>query len=98
MKAKGILFVVSAPSGAGKTTLSKKVTEIVDNIHHSISHTARIPRHDEIDGRHYHFVSKAKFEEMILRVFIGRRDQRPPGRQLAVEPRRYRGQEEKKDL
>ena len=65
MKAKGILFVVSAPSGAGKTTLSKKVTEIVDNIHHSISHTARIPRHDEIDGRHYHFVSKAKFKEMI---------------------------------
>ena len=65
MKAKGILFVVSAPSGAGKTTLSKKITEIVDNIHHSISHTTRAPRPDEIDGRHYHFVSKAKFEEMI---------------------------------
>lgn len=65
MKAKGILFVVSAPSGAGKTTLSKKITEIVDNIHHSISHTTRTPRPDEIDGRHYHFVSKAKFEEMI---------------------------------
>lgn len=65
MKAKGILFVVSAPSGAGKTTLSKKITEIVDNIHHSISHTTRAPRPDEIDGRHYHFVSKAKFEDMI---------------------------------
>lgn len=65
MKAKGILFVVSAPSGAGKTTLSKKITEIVDDIYHSISHTTRTPRPDEIDGRHYHFVSKAKFEEMI---------------------------------
>jgi len=65
MKTKGILFVVSAPSGAGKTTLSKKVTEIVEDIHHSISHTARTPRHNEIDGRHYHFVSKAKFKEMI---------------------------------
>src|SRR3989338_114182 len=65
MKSKGILFVVSAPSGAGKTTLSKKVTEMVDNIHHSVSHTTRNPRPDEIDGKHYHFVSKNKIEEII---------------------------------
>ncbi|MBI3600616.1 MAG: guanylate kinase [Nitrospinae bacterium] len=67
MKSKGILFVVSAPSGAGKTTISKKITEIVDDIYHSISHTTRPPRPDEIDGKHYYFVSKAEFEEMIKR-------------------------------
>ncbi len=65
MKSKGILFVVSAPSGAGKTTLSKKITEIVDDICHSISHTTRPPRPDERDGKHYHFVSKDEFENMV---------------------------------
>ena len=65
MKVKGILFVVSAPSGAGKTTLSKKVTETVNDIYHSISHTTRPPRPDEINGKHYHFVTEDTFERMI---------------------------------
>ncbi|MBI4377787.1 MAG: guanylate kinase [Nitrospinae bacterium] len=65
MKVKGILFVVSAPSGAGKTTLSKKVTESVNDIYHSISHTTRPPRPDEINGKHYHFVTENIFERMI---------------------------------
>src|SRR3972149_6439836 len=65
MKVKGILFVVSAPSGAGKTTLSRKITENCNNIFLSISHTTRPPRVDEIYGDHYHFISKDKFKEMI---------------------------------
>lgn len=65
MKSKGMLFVVSAPSGAGKTTLSEKITETVENIYHSVSHTTRHPRPGEIDGKHYHFISKDKFEEML---------------------------------
>jgi guanylate kinase len=64
MKREGLLFVVSAPSGAGKTSLCKAVTESLENLTHSISHTTRLPRAGEIDGRDYYFVTHERFREM----------------------------------
>ena len=63
-KQRGILFVVSAPSGAGKTSLCKEVISGVANLHHSVSYTTRAPRPGEVDGRDYHFVDVVKFREM----------------------------------
>ncbi|MBX3280147.1 MAG: guanylate kinase [Acidobacteria bacterium] len=60
----GNLIIVSAPSGAGKTTLVGRLLERIDGIRPSISYTARAPRPGEIDGVHYHFVSPAQFERM----------------------------------
>jgi guanylate kinase len=62
----GILFVVSAPSGAGKTTLCTAITDSLENLTHSISYTTRKPRPGEIDGRDYYFVSEERFKEMML--------------------------------
>ncbi len=59
------LFVISAPSGAGKTSLIKALLQRMDNIIMSTSHTTRQPRKGEIDGEDYFFVSKTKFEQMI---------------------------------
>jgi guanylate kinase len=65
MKRKqGLLFVVSAPSGAGKTSLCRAMTDSLDNLTHSISYTTRKPRPGEIDGRDYHFVAEERFQEM----------------------------------
>ena len=61
----GILFVVSAPSGAGKTTLCTAMTDSLENLTHSISYTTRKPRPGEIDGRDYYFVSEQRFREMM---------------------------------
>jgi guanylate kinase len=61
----GILFVVSAPSGAGKTTLCKGITDSLENLTHSISYTTRKPRPGEIDGRDYYFVSAERFRDMV---------------------------------
>jgi guanylate kinase len=61
----GNLFVVVAPSGAGKTSLVKKLLEREPNVHLSISYTTRAPRPGEVDGRDYHFVDRATFEKMI---------------------------------
>lgn len=66
MKRKqGLLFVVSAPSGAGKTTLCRAMTDSLENLTHSISYATRKPRSGEIDGRDYHFISPARFQAMI---------------------------------
>jgi guanylate kinase len=62
---EGILFVVSAPSGAGKTSLCRAVTDVVDNLTHSVSYTTRQPRPGEIDGRDYYFVSEERFRAMV---------------------------------
>jgi guanylate kinase len=62
---RGLLFVVSAPSGAGKTTLCKDVTPKVPNLKHSVSYTTRAPREGEIEGRDYCFVDAAVFRTMI---------------------------------
>jgi len=59
------IFIVSAPSGAGKTTLVKGVTNRLGFIRPSISYTTRKMRDSEIDGRDYFFINKNKFEEKI---------------------------------
>jgi guanylate kinase len=56
----GILFVISAPSGAGKTTVVQALRR-TGNFYYSISCTTRVPRGGEIDGTHYHFLSHAEF-------------------------------------
>ncbi|OGP97612.1 MAG: guanylate kinase [Deltaproteobacteria bacterium RBG_19FT_COMBO_52_11] len=64
---KGLLFVVSAPSGTGKTTLCRAMVRIFPELHYSISYTTRPPRPGDADGRDYHFVSPEGFQEMIDR-------------------------------
>ena len=61
----GDLFVVVAPSGAGKTSLVNRLLEAERGIRLSVSHTTRAPREGEVDGREYHFVARAAFEAMI---------------------------------
>ena len=61
----GNLFIVSAPSGAGKTSLVRALMERDPDIAFSVSHTTRPPRPGEADGRDYHFVDVATFERMI---------------------------------
>jgi len=63
-KRRGIPFVVSAPSGAGKTTLCKKAVDFFDGLVHSVSYTTRPPRPGESDGVEYLFVDDAAFEAM----------------------------------
>ena len=58
-------IVLSSPSGAGKTTITKKLSQKYPNIKISISHTTRKPRPNEIDGVDYHFVDKNQFKELI---------------------------------
>lgn len=65
MKEKGLLIVISGPSGAGKGTLCKALFEKNNNLCFSVSMTTRSPRHGEEDGVNYFFVSKEKFENMI---------------------------------
>lgn len=62
-----MLVVVSAPSGAGKTSLCEWVVTAVPNLAHSVSFTTRPPRPDEKDGRDYHFVDEGKFRAMAER-------------------------------
>lgn len=62
---KGIIFVISAPSGAGKTTLCQKLCEIDSEIKHSVSYTTRKPRPGEIDNVHYTFIDEGEFRIMI---------------------------------
>jgi guanylate kinase len=61
----GSLFVVVAPSGAGKTSLVNRLLEEEPNIHLSVSYTTRSPRAGENHGRDYHFIERAAFENMI---------------------------------
>ncbi len=61
----GTLFVVSAPSGAGKTSLVKELLDRESELSLSISHTTRAPREGEKDGVHYHFVDTAGFKAML---------------------------------
>ncbi|MGE0870614.1 MAG: guanylate kinase [Kofleriaceae bacterium] len=65
---RGILVIVSSPSGAGKTTLTKRlVTEFAPRLEFSVSYTTRPRRNNEVDGRDYHFVSPDVFEAMVKR-------------------------------
>jgi len=60
-----LLVVLSAPSGAGKTTLAKELIKKNDNLALSVSYTTRKPRPNETDGKHYYFVSEKKFFDLI---------------------------------
>lgn len=64
MPGKGSLFVISAPSGAGKTTVCHRVLESIPDLAYSISHTTRPPRYDEKDRVDYFFVSEDEFLRM----------------------------------
>ncbi|UJP05765.1 MAG: guanylate kinase [Nitrosomonas sp.] len=64
-KSHGSLFIVSAPSGAGKTSLIKALIESDRNLSLSISHTTRAPRLGEVDGREYHFIPTDEFKRML---------------------------------
>ncbi|MDR3387348.1 MAG: guanylate kinase [Rudaea sp.] len=63
----GTLYIVAAPSGAGKTSLTRALLGRERGIELSVSYTSRAPRPGEVDGVHYHFVSRAEFEAMIAR-------------------------------
>ena len=65
LKKNGMMFVLSSPSGVGKTTLTKKIAENNKSFIISISHTTRTPRPNEIDGKDYYFVNKLKFDSLI---------------------------------
>ena len=67
MKRRGILYTVSAPSGAGKTSLVKALLDQCPALQVSISHTTRPQRPGEIDGVNYHFVNHGVFTEMVNR-------------------------------
>ena len=62
---KGMLFVLSSPSGVGKTTLTKKLAENNSQFAISISYTTRKPRPNEIDGKDYYFVTQEEFDALI---------------------------------
>jgi len=64
VRREGILYIISAPSGAGKTTLCKEVIDIFPNLRHSVSFTTRQPRLGEVDGRDYFFISQEEFQRM----------------------------------
>jgi len=66
-KSAGNLYIISAPSGAGKTSLVKDLLQQEDDIILSVSHTTRAQRPGEEDGVHYHFVDESVFEEIIAR-------------------------------
>ena len=71
MKIKnGTLFIIAAPSGAGKTSIIKSLTKEDDNIDVSISYTTRQARTDENDGEEYHFINKNEFKELIKRELV----------------------------
>lgn len=61
----GTLFIFSAPSGAGKTSLVKALLDTTGYIGVSVSHTTRVPRPGEADGKDYHFVSKEEFQQLV---------------------------------
>jgi guanylate kinase len=67
---RGDLFVISAPSGAGKTTLCLRLMETLGGLAFSVSHTTRQPRRGEVNGKDYHFISPAAFEGLASTGFF----------------------------
>ena len=63
--ARGLLFVVSAPSGTGKTTVAERLVQVVPDLSLSRSYTSRAARPGEVDGIDYNFITRAVFEQMI---------------------------------
>ena len=66
---KPLMLVLSSPSGAGKTTLSKKIQQSDNSFEISVSHTTRNPRPNEVDGVDYHFVTKKNLGKGTERQF-----------------------------
>jgi guanylate kinase len=62
----GSLFIIAAPSGAGKTSLVQALMSEVPGLTFSVSHTTRAPRAGEVEGRDYHFVDPATFQHMVI--------------------------------
>lgn len=62
-----LFFIVSSPSGAGKTTLTGRLRQAVPDLRFSVSHTTRTPRAGELEGREYHFVTREAFKRSIER-------------------------------
>jgi guanylate kinase len=62
---RGLLLVLSSPSGAGKTTITRRLVERDGNLNVSVSATTRPPRANEVDGQDYYFVSDARFDQMV---------------------------------
>jgi guanylate kinase len=67
IRRRGSLFVVSAPSGAGKTTLCREMRQRLNDLAYSVSVTTRLPRPGEIDGTDFHFVGEPQFRAMLAR-------------------------------
>src|ERR1700691_4192295 len=65
---RGLMFVLSSPSGAGKTTLSRMLLKADRNVELSVSVTTRPQRRCEVDGRDYHFIERPRFEAMVKTV------------------------------
>ena len=63
--AKGTLYIISAPSGAGKTSLVQAILATLPDVVVSVSHTTRRRREGEVDGKNYHFVDQQQFQQMI---------------------------------
>ncbi|MFN3953096.1 MAG: guanylate kinase [Pararhodobacter sp.] len=67
MARRGLLIILSSPSGAGKSTLARRLMQWDPSLRFSVSATTRAPRQGEVDGEHYHFLSRAAFEAMVAR-------------------------------
>ena len=66
-----LLLIISSPSGAGKTTLTRDLLAHFSDLTFSVSHTTRTPRSTEVDGRDYYFVSRPQFDELVeARAFV----------------------------
>lgn len=65
MRSQGNIFIISAPSGAGKTTLCKEIVKVLPNLRFSVSYTTRQPRDGEVNGEDYYFIDEKRFREMI---------------------------------
>jgi len=62
---RGLLIILSSPSGAGKTTLARRLMDWDDSLRFSVSATTRPPRNGEEDGVHYHFLSQSEFKQQV---------------------------------
>lgn len=64
---RGLMLVLSSPSGAGKTSIARRLLDEDDNLTLSVSATTRAPRPNEVDGRDYHFVDQGRFDMMVAK-------------------------------